>query len=554
MKIAIAQLNYHVGNFKYNTDKIISAIKKAKKDSAKLIVFSELSVCGYPPQDLLEHKNFIGECDKSVNRIVNECEGIAAIIGSPTINQEDTGKNLYNSGIFIKDQKVCKIINKTLLPTYDIFDEDRHFESNMEFSIINLNGYKIALTICEDLWDEQIKSTEFEKEKLYRNSPMKELSKMNPDFIVNIAASPFSYNQSKIRLNTIKKSIKQYKLPVVYANQVGANTDLIFDGESFVMNSDAKVTHLCNSFEEDIIYTDINNLKPNSNIKIRESEKYSKINKALVLGISDFFNKNGFSKATLGLSGGIDSALTLALAVQAIGGKNIKVLIMPSKYSSQHSIDDSIEMAERCNVEYEIINIENLRLEFNKSLKSLFTDLKSDTTEENIQARIRGILLMALSNKFGHILLNTSNKSEAAVGYTTLYGDMSGGLSVIGDLYKTEVYYLSNHINQNIAPIIPENILTKPPSAELKFDQKDSDSLPDYNILDQILYNYIERKMPASKIIIESGFDEKTVKKVINLVNHSEYKRFQAPPVLRVSDKSFGHGRRMPLVAKYSII
>lgn len=550
MKIALAQLNYHIGNLNSNTNNIIQAIKLAKKKSADLIVFSELSVCGYIPMDLLENRDFIQRCEKSVTQIAKECDDISAIIGVPTINKNQKGKNLFNSAIFIENNKIKQTVNKTLLPTYDIFDEYRYFESNSEFNIIEFKGRRIALTICEDLWDEQKVNTEFEKEMLYEKSPMHFLNKEKPDLIINIAASPYQYNHAETRKEILTKNSIKYKLPLVYVNQVGANTDLIFDGGSFVLNNKGEIINNCKYFEEDLIFTDISDINNKNEIQQTAIDKYKNINQALVLGVKDFFKKNGFKKATLGLSGGIDSALTLAIAIQAIGSKNITALLLPSKYSSQHSIDDSVEMAERCNVEYHTIDIDNLRQQFESTLEPLFSKTESDTTEENIQARIRAVILMALSNKFGHILLNTSNKSEAAVGYTTLYGDMSGGLSVLGDVYKTDVYKLSEYINNNIAPIIPDNIINKVPSAELRYDQKDSDSLPEYHILDGILYNYIEKKLSIQEITAQ-GYNIDVVKKVINLVNYSEYKRFQSPPILRISSKAFGFGRRMPLVAKY---
>jgi len=547
MKIAIAQLNYHIGNFEENTSKIIDYIGKSKAGGAELVVFTELSVTGYYPHDLLERKEFIEQSEKALNQIATHCNGIAAIVGGPRINPEPRGKKLFNSAFFMYDGAIQHVVNKSLLPTYDIFDEYRHFEPNKTFSVFDFGGKKIAITICEDLWDEQETQNEFGREKLYQLSPLKELSALNPDLVINISASPFSFNQENWRKNILVKNAIKYQLPIVYANQVGAQTELIFDGGSFYINKKGEIQEELNYFEEDfrIIDTEVStqNLQP-------KTEYIEKIYHALVLGIRDYFTKMGFKKATLGLSGGIDSALVSVLAVQALGKENVRVLLMPSRYSSDHSIDDALQLAKNLGIEYQIIPIQTMVDSFEQSLLDVFANLKSDITEENIQARTRGILLMAISNKFGNILLNTTNKSESAVGYGTLYGDMNGGLSVLGDVYKTDIFKMANWINRE-HEIIPINTIQKPPSAELRPDQKDSDSLPDYDILDQILFDYIELNLSPEEIIAK-GFDESTVLRTVKMVNNNEYKRFQAPPILRISSKAFGFGRRMPLVAKYS--
>ena len=547
MKVAFAQLNYTIGDFKGNSEKIIQHIKKAKLGGAELVVFSELSVTGYYPHDFLEKKEFIQKAEKAVAKIAENCVGIAAIIGAPRINENARGKQLYNSAFFLNEGSIQQIQNKTLLPTYDIFDEYRHFEPNREFKIVEFKGEKIAITICEDLWDVMPTANEFGKDKLYQVSPMEELSKLNPDFVVNISASPFSYNQEEWRKNVLMNKAKKYKLPILYINQVGAQTELIFDGGSVFIDPNGEVVKELKYFEEDFLIIDTLNigekqLQP-------KFETIEKIYDAVVLGIRDYFGKIGFIKATLGLSGGIDSAITAVLAVRALGAENVRVLLMPSKYSSDHSIEDARQLAENLNIEYDIINIQSAVDEFETGLVPLFKGTNPDVTEENIQARARGIYLMAISNKFGHILLNTTNKSECAVGYGTLYGDMNGGLAVLGDVYKMDVFKLAHFINRE-NEIIPINTITKPPSAELRPDQKDSDSLPEYHDLDRMLFSYIEMNM-SPKEIIEQGFDEKTVARVIRLVNMNEYKRFQAAPILRISSKAFGFGRRMPLVAKY---
>jgi NAD+ synthase (glutamine-hydrolysing) len=547
MKVALAQLNYTIGDFEGNSAKIIQYINKAKNEGADLVVFSELSVTGYYPHDLLEKKEFIQKAENAVLKIAEHCVKIAAIIGAPRINENEQGKQLYNSAFFLSSGKIQHIQNKTLLPTYDIFDEYRHFEPNRDFDIIEFKGEKIAVTICEDLWDELPTANEFGKDKLYQVSPMEELSKFNPGFVINISASPFSYNQEEWRKNVLINKAKKYKVPILYINQVGAQTELIFDGGSVFIDENGEIVKELKYFEEDFLLIDTKNIgTPQLQVK---TETIEKIHDALVLGIRDYFRKIGFRKATLGLSGGIDSALTLVLAVRALGAENLRVLLMPSKYSSQHSVDDARQLAENLGIQYDIVNIQEAVDAFENGLLPLFTGTTPDVTEENIQARARGIYLMAISNKFGHILLNTTNKSECAVGYGTLYGDMNGGLAVLGDVYKMDVFKMSNFINRE-KEIIPWNTITKPPSAELRPDQKDSDSLPEYRDLDRMLFGYIEMNL-SPKEIVEMGFDESVVNRVIRMVNMNEYKRFQAAPILRVSSKAFGFGRRMPLVARY---
>ncbi|MDP2336615.1 MAG: NAD+ synthase [Bacteroidota bacterium] len=547
MKIAIVQLNYHIGNFEQNTSKIIEYIGLSKAGGADLAVFTELSVTGYYPQDLLERKEFIEQSYEALKLIAAQCTEIAAIVGGPSINPEPRGKKLFNSAFFMYDGAVQHVVNKSLLPTYDIFDEYRHFEPNRNFSVFDFGGKKLAITICEDLWDEQETQNEFGREKLYQLSPLKELSALNPDLVINISASPFSYNQENWRKNILVKNAIKYQLPIVYVNQVGAQTELIFDGGSCFLNKNGEIQDELKYFEEDFRIIDTESSTQNLQPKTGYIEK---IVRALILGIRDYFTKMGFQKATLGLSGGIDSALVLYLAVEALGKENVRVLLMPSRYSSDHSIDDALQLARNLDIKYEIIPIQPMVDTFGQSLSEVFANLPANVTEENIQARTRGILLMAISNKFGNILLNTTNKSECAVGYGTLYGDMNGGLSVLGDVYKTDIFKMANWINRD-REIIPVNTILKPPSAELRPDQKDSDSLPDYEILDQILFSYIELNLSPDEII-EQGFDETTVLRTVRMVNNNEYKRFQAPPILRISSKAFGFGRRMPLVARYS--
>jgi NAD+ synthase (glutamine-hydrolysing) len=551
MRIALAQLNYTIGAFEENSEKIISTLSKAKHGKADVVVFSELCVCGYPPMDLLEYRYFIERCEKTVHRIAQECEGIIAIVGSPVFNRNAIGKNIYNAAYILQDKGIQGIAHKTLLPTYDIFDEYRYFERNRNFSLFDLNGYKVAVTLCEDLWYEQPVMGYTEERKLYTVNPMAELSQLQPDFVINLAASPFTYIQTRIREDILTDNAQKYKVPIFYVNQTGANTELIFDGGSLVVNAKGAVIDRMDLFREDFrIYETKDIIRSTTGQSLpRPADITESVHDALVLGIRDYFGKLHFSKAVLGLSGGIDSAVTLVLACRALGAENLQALLMPSQFSSDHSVKDAVALAQKLGVAYDIIPIREIFDRYQQSLQPVFRNLPQSVAEENIQARIRGNLLMAFSNKFGHIVLNTSNKSEAAVGYGTLYGDMSGGLSVLGDVYKTDVYKLASFINKSEI-IIPQNIIKKPPSAELKPDQKDSDSLPEYGVLDKVLFAYIELNKSPDEII-ESGIEKSLVQKIINLVTSSEYKRYQTPPILRISSKAFGMGRRMPLVAKY---
>lgn len=541
MKIAIAQLNYHIGNFESNQNKMISAIAKAKQQGADLVVFAELAISGYPPRDFLEFDDFIERCWKATEEVAKACVDIAAVVGLPTKNKAATGKALYNSAAFLSDGKISDVLHKSLLPTYDIFDEYRYFEPNTEFHCVDYKGKRLAISICEDIWNIGV-------DDLYSIKPMDELMKENPDVMINIAASPFHTEQAERRKIILKANVDKYKLPLFYANHVGAQTELLFDGGSLAFNAQSEMVGELNYFEEDLQVFDLEKLSELVTSE-KKPEKIALIHDALVMGLKNYFQKLGFKKATLGLSGGIDSAVVMALAAEALGAENVHPILLPSQYSSDHSIKDAEDLAKNLGSPYEIIPIKSIYESFEKELKPHFKDLPFGIAEENIQARSRGVLLMALSNKFGYILLNTSNKSESAVGYGTLYGDMNGGLSVIGDVYKIDVFALARYINRE-QEIIPWNTINKPPSAELRLDQKDSDSLPDYEILDTILFEYIEnRKGPRE--IIAMGYDEALVNRVLKLVNTTEYKRYQTPPVLRVSTKAFGMGRRMPIVAKY---
>lgn len=542
MKIAIAQLNYHIGHFDKNFEKIKEAIGDAINAKAEIILFGELAVCGYPPRDFLEFNDFINKCNEVIEKIKPLTKKIAVVIGAPSINPVPEGKDLFNSAYFIAEGEVQHISNKALLPTYDVFDEYRYFEPAKEFSIVEYKGKKIAMTICEDIWNIG------NENPLYKVCPMDILIQQEPDFILNLSASPFTYKQAELRKEIVSANTKRYGIPMFYANHVGAQTELIFDGGSLAANSRGEIVAELPYFEECIEVIDSDEIDSLISIE-QKMPQIERIHKALVSGIRQYFNKLGFTKAILGLSGGIDSALVAALAVEALGKDNVLSVLMPSQYSSDHSIQDSLELCDNLKSPHKIIPIEDMYFNVEKNLQPHFEGKKEDVTEENIQARLRGLTLMALSNKLGYILLNTTNKSEAAVGYGTLYGDMCGGISVIGDLYKGQAYDLARYINKD-EEIIPENIITKAPSAELRPDQKDSDSLPDYNILDAILFHYIEERL-GPKEIVALGYDEALVNRILRLVNMSEWKRHQMAPVLRVSPKSFGMGRRVPIVAKY---
>ena len=543
MKIALAQLNYHIGNFEGNLQKMLAAVEEARKQGADIVVFGELSVCGYPPRDFLEFDDFIRRCQDSIKKLQEASHGIGIVAGSPTRNPVAAGKDLYNSAYFLYDGQVIGIQHKALLPTYDIFDEYRYFEPATEFNVVHFKGKKIALSVCEDIWNVG------NENPLYTICPLDEMMPQQPDFIINISASPFDAAHADLRIYTVRANIERYKIPMFYANQSGAQTDIIFDGGSIVMSPDGKVFDEMPYFTEEIRTYDLDEVLRGGVDRPQPKDKTALLHDALVVGIRDYFGKLGFKKAILGLSGGIDSALTVVLAVRALGAENVRVLLMPSQYSSGHSVDDARELAETLGIQYDIVAIKPMFDAFETALQSHFEGTQPNVTEENIQARVRGMLLMAMSNKFGNILLNTTNKSEMAVGYGTLYGDMCGGIAVLGDVYKTEVYDLARYVNKD-GVVIPLNSIEKPPSAELRPGQKDTDSLPPYDILDKLLYQYIECRQGPNELIA-MGFDEALVKRVLRMVNINEFKREQAAPVLRVSTKAFGMGRRMPIVGKY---
>lgn len=547
MKIALAQLNYIIGDIEGNTTKILAEVDVAKAANVDLVVFSELSICGYPPKDLLDYPSFIERCELVLDTIRIASNEIGVLVGSPSLSGLAKGKKLYNSAFFFSNQKLVAKVNKTLLPTYDIFDEYRYFETNNVFECVDFKGERIAVTICEDLWN-------LDNEKLYNVTPMDELIKQNPTVMINLSGSPYSYNHVEKRRTRMQLNAKTYGLPLFYVNQVGGNTDLLFDGGSMFINRLGDIVEECEFYKEDfkVIQWDSSTLYEDNHQEYYDYD-IGLIHDALVMGVRDYFSKVGFKNAVLGSSGGIDSAVVHAIAAEALGAENVKAITMPSKYSSSGSVDDAQKLAQNLGSPFSIIPIKKAFDAFEETLADEFTGTEPNVTEENLQARSRGIILMAYSNKFGNMVLNTSNKSESAVGYSTLYGDMCGGLSVIGDLYKEQVYELARFINR-YGEVIPYEIVNKEPSAELRPDQKDIDSLPPYPVLDKILFHYIEGKKGWQEIVDLNleGADEILIRKIIRMVDSNEYKRFQAPPTLRISHKAFGFGRSMPIVARYN--
>jgi NAD+ synthase (glutamine-hydrolysing) len=619
MKIALAQQNYHIGNFEENTRKILDGIRLAKEAGADLVVFSELSVCGYPPRDFLEFEDFIAKCYTAIDRIREEADTIGVIVGSPARNTMQQGKGLFNAAWLLYEKEIKGVAHKTCLPTYDVFDEYRYFEPGSEWKVLPFKGKKIALTICEDIWN-------MGDNPLYRACPMDHLIRQHPDLMINISASPFDYDHDEDRKEVVRRNVLKYGLPMYYCNAVGSQTEIVFDGGSVVYDAKGQLVKELNYFAEDFAVVTLphpvpplfEELLPGLSVAVNEplfpesgDSKYpaaesqprpaianqisgsqdtifdkdmrvSKLNdpdrivqylvderniaqiyQALVLGIRDYFFKMGFEKAILGSSGGMDSAVTLALACEALGKDNVRAILLPSPYSSGHSVSDAEQLSRNLGNPYDIIPIREVYEALLHTLEPVFKglpiaagggaaqdpSLDIGLAEENLQSRTRGNILRGLAPKFGYILLNTSNKSELSTGYGTLYGDMAGGLSVLGDVYKSQVYGLARYINRNGA-VIPANILEKAPSAELRPDQKDSDSLPEYDTLDKILYQYIERRQ-GPKEITAMGIEEALVGRVLRLVNGNEYKRNQFCPIIRVSCKAFGIGRRVPIVAKY---
>lgn len=543
MKIALGQINPTVGDFSGNATKIIEFSRRAREAGAGLILFPELSVCGYPPRDLVERPSFVRHNRESAEHIAAETMGIAVICGLVTPADSDTGKSVMNSAALLMDGKLAFIQSKMLLPTYDVFDEMRNFAPARKQELFPFCGKRMALTVCEDAWNDKL----FWPKRLYTVDPVEALIQAGGNFVLNISASPFWIGKREFRRDMLASIARQHKVPVALVNQVGGNDSLVFDGSSLVLNRDGEVIAQGRSFEEDLIYFDSQTLTGEMHEQVAGDE--ASAYHALVLGTRDYMHKCGFQKAIIGLSGGIDSALTAVIAADAVGPANVIGVGMPGPYSSQGSIDDARSLAENLGIRFELLSINPAYEAYRHILQGVFAEYKEDVTEENIQSRARGTLLMSLSNKFGAIVLSTGNKSELGVGYCTLYGDMVGGLAVISDVPKTLVYRLSHYVNSR-RPVIPQASLEKPPSAELRPDQKDSDSLPPYEVLDAVLEDYVEDSHSAEQIASDHGFDIALVRRVMRMVDRAEYKRQQAAPGVKISPKAFGYGRRFPIAAK----
>ena len=548
MKIALGQINPTVGDFSGNAAKIIQFALKARSAGAGLILFPELSVCGYPPRDLVERPPFVERNHSTVERIAAETQGIAVICGLVTAAEAATGKKVMNSAALLREGRIDFIQSKMLLPTYDVFDEMRNFAPAKSQQLFDFCGKQMALTICEDAWNDK----RFWNRRLYGVDPVEELVRAGGNFVLNISASPFWMGKRELRRDMLAAIARNQKVPVAMVNQVGGNDSLVFDGSSLVIAPDGEVIAQAKSFAEDLIFfdsqhSDSQTLTGDLHQQIAGEE--ASVYEALVLGTRDYVQKCGFQRAIIGLSGGIDSALTASIAVDALGPENVIGVGMPGPYSSKGSIDDARELAASLKIRFELLSIDPIDEAARQTLAPVVAGMAPDVTEENIQSRARGLLLMSMSNKFGALVLSTGNKSELAVGYCTLYGDMVGGLAVISDVPKTLVYRLSAYVNSR-RKVIPEATIEKPPSAELRPDQKDSDSLPPYDVLDAILEDYVEESQSAEEISRRHNFNFDLVRRVIRMVERSEYKRQQAAPGIKISAKAFGYGRRFPIAAK----
>lgn len=544
MKIALAQINQTIGDFQKNAQKICSYLERARNQDADLVIFPELAVTGYPPKDFLDIPAFIDENLKALNEIARHVSGISAIVGFVDRNKRRHGKLVHNAAAFIQDQKIISVHHKSLLPTYDVFDECRYFEPAHQISPVKCMDYTLGISICEDMWNDE----EFWTRPLYEIDPVENLISQGANVMINISSSPFAVGKhDKIRLRMLIHDAMKYKVPFIYVNQVGGNDDLVFDGNSVVINAQGRLIAQAAAFQEDLVVVDIKN--PSVQIQPNAYSDIETVHMALIAGLRDYVTKCGFKKVVIGLSGGIDSAVTAALAAESLGNENVIGVLMPSQFSSQGSIDDAVMLSQNLGIIYKVIPIQEVFAICQKTLEAEFTGTSFGIAEENLQARIRGNILMALSNKYGYLVLATGNKSELAVGYCTLYGDMSGGLALISDVPKTMVYELARHINRG-KEIIPQNSILKPPSAELKPNQCDQDSLPPYDVLDGILKAYVEDIRGIDEIV-RMGFDEKVVREIIRKVNRNEYKRRQAAPGIKVTSRAFGSGRRMPIAHNF---
>jgi NAD+ synthase (glutamine-hydrolysing) len=547
VKIALGQINPTVGDFSGNAAKIIQFALQARSAGAGLILFPELAVCGYPPRDLVERPSFVARNRTTVERIAAETQGIAVICGMVTAAEADSGKKVMNSAALLREGRIDFIQSKMLLPTYDVFDEMRNFAPAKSQQLFSFCGKQMALTICEDAWNDK----RFWNRRLYGVDPVEELVRAGGNFVLNISASPFWLGKRELRRDMLAAIAQNQKVPVAMVNQVGGNDSLVFDGSSLVIAPDGQVIAQAKSFEEDLIYFDasFDGKKLSGDMHPQVAGEEASAYEALVLGTRDYVHKCGFERAIIGLSGGIDSALTASIAADALGPENVIGVGMPGPYSSPGSIDDARELANNLKIRFELLSINEIYEATRQTLAPVFAGMPPDVTEENIQSRARGLLLMSMSNKFGALVLSTGNKSELAVGYCTLYGDMVGGLAVISDVPKALVYRLSAYVNSR-RKVIPEATIEKPPSAELRPDQKDSDSLPPYEVLDVILEDFVEESCSAEQIARAHNFDPDLVRRVIRMVERSEYKRQQAAPGIKISAKAFGYGRRFPIAAK----
>jgi NAD+ synthase (glutamine-hydrolysing) len=557
VKICLAQINPTIGAFKQNTGKICKFINAARKKGADLVIFPEMSVVGYPPKDMLEFTGFVDRNLKALEEVKNSVTGISAIVGFVDRNVAPRGKALYNAAAYIKNRKIVSRHYKSLLPTYDVFDEDRYFEPTHNISIAKISGRKFGISICEDAWGTDV----VWPGTLHHKDPIECMIRQGAEIIINISASPFTIGKQDTRLKMLINHVNRYHVPIVFVNQIGGNDDLVFDGSSVVINKNGVIVERALNFEEDLLMVEFKGSDVRACIGKSKSVRKAipartgegeveLVYKALVLGTRDYVKKCGFKKAVIGLSGGIDSAVTAVIATRALGRDKVLGVTMPSSFSSKGSVEDSEMLAERLGIDLETIPIKSVYNAYTKTLSSVFKGLPFDVTEENLQARIRGKILMAISNKFGYLVLTTGNKSELAVGYCTLYGDMCGGLAVISDIPKTMVYDLARYINRK-KEIIPTDTIEKPPSAELRPNQKDQDSLPPYDVLDGVLRAYVEESKDVGDIVV-MGYDESFVKDIISKVDRNEYKRKQAAPGLKVTTKAFGTGRRMPLAQRYT--
>jgi NAD+ synthase/NAD+ synthase (glutamine-hydrolysing) len=546
VRIALGQINTVIGDFSGNSEKIIEFARRARDNGASLILFPELSICGYPPRDLVERSSFVEHNWSTAENIARATTGIDVIVGMATPAKTATGKSVLNSAALLRDGKIAFVQSKRLLPTYDVFDEMRNFAAANHQELFDVSGKPVALTICEDAWNDK----HFWDRRLYGIDPVEDLIGAGGKILLNISASPFYMHKRELRRDMLASIATNYRVPVAMVNQIGGNDSLIFDGSSIALGPDGVVIAQAKSFEEDLVSFDTDSLT--GEIHSRDESEIASAYSALVLGTRDYVHKCGFRRVVLGLSGGIDSALTACIAVDALGRENVIGVGMPSAYSSQGSIDDAVALARNLGIHFEQVPIAGMFDAYNQALSPVFTGRAADVTEENIQARIRGSLLMAISNKFGSLLLTTGNKSELGVGYCTLYGDMCGGLAVISDVPKTLVYELARYVNSR-APLIPQSTIDKPPSAELRPGQKDSDSLPDYEVLDNILQDYIEENRAPEDIAAAHGYTPDLVRKVTCMVDRSEYKRQQAAPGLKITEKAFGFGRRYPIAARVEV-